>query len=169
MKKVKIEELMESPVVLHNEVEILRYLPIGEKIGVVTSVYEAMKRIVKPEHKKTIGKIVLDVEIVKAYTNLEIPGEYFEAYDLLVSTGALGFVHSGMSEDELKAIYNIYDNYAPVVSESMKNMEAFATHFIDNLVEKMGSAVGEAVTALGNLDPEKLTYVNEFMKVNRGE
>ena len=95
------------------EIEIKQYLPIEDKIVLAGTIY---KSIVNDENEKlvmdeTTRNILTTYLITQYYTNLTLPKDYFEGYDMLISLGLYDAIKENIV-DEINRVEEIVDNMA---------------------------------------------------------
>lgn len=95
------------------EIEIKQYLPIEDKIVLAGTIY---KSIVNDENEKlvmdeTTRNILTTYLITQYYTNLTLPKDYLEGYDLLISLGLYDAIKENIV-DEINRVEEIVDNMA---------------------------------------------------------
>ncbi len=188
MAKIKVGELRGLQKELINDVrtvnfkgldiEIKQYLSITKKIELASVIYhnctddEDGKLVVN----QTTRDIVSVYFITQYYTNLTLPQDVFEGYDLLVSTGLYDAIKENI-QDEVNRIEEMVDDLAIkelIIYEQENNI----TYIIKQLLEELNNniptpeetkkLVEEVSKELENFDPKKIKYVNEFMKLNSG-
>ncbi|HSH53011.1 MAG TPA: hypothetical protein VK982_14895 [Bacteroidales bacterium] len=161
------------------KIEIKQYLPIEEKIILASTIY---KSCVDDEGEilamnETTRDILTTYLITQYYTNLTLPQNYLEGYDLLVSTGLYDVIEESII-DEVNRVEEIVDNMAmkEIVEYEQKNRLRYVVkETLNELIEKIPTAdeakkfVEETSKEIENFEPEKLQFIQDFLKANSGE
>ena len=189
MAKIKVGELRNLQKELINDIriinfkgldiEIKQYLPITKKLELASVIYhnctddEDGKLVVN----KTTRDIVSVYFIAHYYTNLTLPQDVFEGYDLLISMGLYDTIKENI-QDEVNRVEEMVDNMVAkeLFAYEQKNsityiIKQLLEELIDNTPtpEETKKFIEEVSKELENFDPKKMKYVNEFMKLNSGE
>ena len=117
-KTAKIYDTDSQPV----EIEVLAYLPMVEKIKLVTDVVN--KSIINGIVRKDLQTALLGLQIVIKYTNLEFTEKTLQKdsdlYDQLESNGVISLVIDAMEEEELRDLQTYIDSYSRQMEESLR-------------------------------------------------
>jgi len=189
MAKIKVGELKElkknfpSEFEIHGfkglDIEIKKYIPILEKIGFASSVYGSALNDDNGLH--IVGQNEVDIMykilLIKTYTNISLPKDTIEAYDLIVQSGIYNFVADKISIEEIMDLALVIENLIEEKKEIHKQEQDFtniikglANQLIEKLpaVDDLDGIIEQATKAMEGFSPEKLEFVNEFMK-KKGE
>lgn len=123
-------------------VQIKQYLPITEKVGLVSAVYNSAKY--EDTDLNIISENTLDIAfknlLVETYTNLTLSKNPIESYDMLVDSGLYNVVCDNIPEKELLDLQQVLDNHIITkqneFEQSMK-LEYIIKNAIDNLLFKL--------------------------------
>ncbi len=127
-------------------VQIKQYLPITEKVGLVSAVYNSAKY--EDTDLNIISENTLDIAfknlLVETYTNLTLSKNPIESYDMLVDSGLYNVVCDNIPEKELLDLQQVLDNHIITkqseFEQSMK-LEYIIKNAIDNLLFKLENFV----------------------------
>lgn len=175
-KKNKIKEVDFEGLIL----EVQQYLPVSDKIAVAEAIFESATN--REDGLLIVDGNLLDIAfkvlIVSTYTNIILPKDSVEAYDLLCETGLYNIVADNIPQDELTdlqiALNNTIDKERDL-HEQNNNIVNILKNFLGNIVsnlpdeKKMQELLKGVNKELAQLEPDKLQFVQDFMKVNRGE
>lgn len=188
MAKIKVGELRnlqkelvgDIKVVEFNgiEIEVKQYLPIQDKIILASIIY---KNCTDDEDRilvinETTRDILTAYLITQYYTNLTLPQDYFEGYDLLISTGLYNVIKENIV-DEINRVEEIVDNMKMkgLVEYEQKNRIIYVVkETLNELINKIPTAdeakkfIEEASKEIENFEPEKLQFIQDFLKANSG-
>lgn len=148
------------------EFEVKNYLPIGEKIDLGIRIVVEMMDIDEDgglTFNKTVGDIAKTCFVVEEYTNITLPKDKFEAYDIIVSSSLDDIVSETINEKELNMIDKIVENY------KQKELEKY------NQSNSMSKVISKAIDGLmGNfegldLDKVREVLINEEAEVSEKE
>lgn len=144
LNRTKIEVMGES------EIEIKTYLPIKNKIDLGLKIFT--ETVILDEGiltaDETIREIATVCYMVEDYTNITLPKDKFEAYDIIKSSGIDKIVEASIGESEIVAINGIVDNYIQNEFEKHEQINS-----ISNVIKNAISGLG---TALDGLDIEDI-------------
>lgn len=160
--------------------EVKKYLPILDKIGLTASIFDGCIDteddlfVVRHEAKDIAYKIA----IVEKYTNLTLPKDDIEAFDLISKSGIIDTVMDTIPESELRTLSKLLQdriNEERERYEQKNKIENIIKSGIDRLMFVIENFVGEnsvedlvenTKKALDNLDPDKLNILQEFVRIN---
>lgn len=148
-------------------IEIKKYLPFQEKLSLAASVYNlALKDseiMLVDEDIKELAKVYL---IVKEYTNISLPKDTLEAYDLLISTGLYDCIASQIPE-EISRIEKMIDNIE-LYHENRYKKENATENIIKNGISKLLNFANEFGQNISEEEMSRLpSLVDEvFKKMN---
>lgn len=81
------------------ELELKPYISVFKKLEIIQTAYLSTISEDTDVVNKPLFNVILDVGIVDAYTNVNMPKDITEAYDLIVSTGLLELVRSELADE----------------------------------------------------------------------
>ncbi len=127
-------------------IQIKQYLPIAEKVGFASAVYNSAKY--EDTDLNIISENTLDIAfknlLVETYTNLTLSKNPIESYDMLVDSGLYNVVCDNIPEKELLDIQQALENHIITkqneFEQSMK-LEYIIKNAIDNLLFKLENFV----------------------------
>ena len=186
MAKIKVSEL--RALIDKNEIEeldfnglkieIKKYLPVSQKLELVLSVYNSC--IDEDNGLKVVNgnskEIALVYFITKYYVNVNLPKDIFEAYDILIESGLYNTIEN-VIYDEVIRIENMLDEVIAYEDEKYYQENQFVyvvKNLLQELINKVPSLdeakefVEMAEKEIKNLDPSKLKFIQDFIKVNSG-
>lgn len=188
MSKIKVGELRDlqkeftkdiDVINFHGlEIDVKQYLPIEDKIILATTIYKSSTNdedglLAVNENTRDVLTTYL---ITQYYTNLTLPQDYLEGYDILISTGLYDAIKENII-DEVNRVEEIVDNMVMkgLVEYEQKNRLMYVVREILNeLVNKIPTAdeakkfVEEASKEIENFDPDKLQFIKDFLVANSG-
>ena len=93
--------------------EIKAYLPIQEKLSLVASIFESAIGRDNGLHILNDNKldIAFKVLLVQTYSNLTLPRNIIESYDMLVSSGLYDFIYDNIPTEERNRLEMALDNH----------------------------------------------------------
>lgn len=113
-------------------IEVRMYLPIDKKIKLVHEVYlSLMDTNGLATH---LFDVMLNIFIVEYYTNMTLPKDTSEAYDLITETGIFDFVCECLYEKEMNELKNMMLKYIDVKKEEERQNNTFSA-IVSQLVE----------------------------------
>lgn len=161
------------------EIEVKQYLPIEDKIILAYTIYnnctdEEDGILVTNE---TTRDILTTYLITQYYTNLTLPQDYLEGYDLLVSTGLYKAIKKSIiyEVNRVEEMVNNMKINGLIEYEQRNKLASIIKKTLNELVNKVPTEdeirkfVEEASEEIENFEPEKLQFVQEFLKLNSGE
>ncbi len=127
-------------------IQIKQYLPITEKVGFASAVYNSAKY--EDTDLNIISENTLDIAfknlLVETYTNLTLSKNPIESYDMLVDSGLYNVVCDNIPEKELLDLQQVLENHIITkqneFEQSMK-LEYIIKNAIDNLLFKLENFV----------------------------
>lgn len=173
------EEQVENKI----KIEFKKYLPITEKDAIAQVV--ALNCVDDEGNiNETQGLIATRLLIVSKYTNLNLLEDEVESYDILMKTGLYGFINETIEHndmEELNELNQIINSKVKNLSQQRKdktkdeknNITKSIIGLIDNINEKLEQftpdKLGDLVKGIEGFDPDKVKFIKDFMKVNKGE
>lgn len=183
MSKVKVSELKKLNKSIDNtiqveynglNIEVKKYLPFQEKLNLATSIYKMSLNdaefVLIDKNAREIAKVYL---ITQYYTNISLPKDILEAYDLLMSTGVYEVIVKQIP-DEIIMIDMMVDNIEKYHEEKYRkenDVKNVLRRIIENTPspEELKKFIEETSEELKNFDPNKLNFVTEFLNQVNGD
>lgn len=163
---LKINTEVNTVEVGENQIQVLQYLPIQDKIDLIqialqkseqNSIYNEMKL-----------EMYFNLYLIYMYTNLEFSDEdkedEFKLYNELESNGIILDVIGAMDEDE-------YDNllsYLKVMQSNNSSYRHSAAALVQTMIQDMPKNAAATREIVDNFDKEKFNNVVEFAKSANG-
>jgi len=163
--KLKIKD--ETNKIENNTIEVLKYLPIEDKVSLLHITLQ------KAKEGTVFNPILLDayfhLYIVMMYTNISFTDKQKEdplkLYDVLKSNGIIDLVIMNMEEEE----YNkLLQDLNQMVEDSYRNNNSFAG-IVANTIEQLPLRADELSEIIDNFDPSKYQAVLDFAKAANGD
>jgi len=162
------------------EIEIKQYLPLQQKINLVGTIVESTINRDNGLHiiDNNALELAFRVLLVKEYTNLTLPKDYMEAYDMLVSSGLYYKIYENIPEYERRDLRMALNNHIESMRdeyEQKNTIQYIIKDGLNKLIEKIPDEEGmkefikNASNELNNMNPENLKFVQEFLRFNKGE
>ena len=186
MAKVKVSDLR---ALVKNEIEELdynglkievkKYLSVSQKLELVLSVYNSC--IDEDNGLKVVNRnskeIALVYFIAKYYTNINLPKDIFEAYDILIETGLYNAIKNTIY-DEVIRIEEMLGEVIGYEDEKYYQENKFI-YVIKNLLQELIDKVPTVDEAkdfmeiaqkeLDGFDPSKVKFIQDFIDLNKGK
>jgi hypothetical protein len=161
-------------------IEVKTYLPITEKINLVSSIY---KSAVDEDDSLSIINynalhIAYKVLVTKAYSDVSLPKDTVQAYNMLVSTGLYDKIYESIPLGERLELEKVFDNYIDekeIRYERENTLPNIVKNILNGLVDKLPSMdeakmfIEQASKEIEGFSPDKLQFIQDFMKINKGE
>ena len=188
MAKIKVGELRDIQkefvkdidiVNIHGvEIEVVQYLPIDKKIELATAIYKSCVNtddglLITSETSRDIATVYL---LTQYYTNLTLPQDVLEGYNLLISTGIYEIIKENII-DEVNRVEELVDNIKmeELIKYEQENTIMYVIkNMLNELISKVPTAdeakklIEEASKEIENFDPEKMKFVKDFLTINSG-
>lgn len=173
--------------------EIKTYLPIQEKLSLVASIFESAIDRDNGLHILNGNSIdiAFKVLLVQTYTNLTLPKNIIESYNMLVSSGLYDFVYENIPENEIVGIEIALDNVINAERDEYEQMNAIEDRNlsierivkdgideflikVDELIEKLpekdgwGDIFKEMKDSVNGLDVSNLGFLAKAISWNEG-
>ena len=191
MAKIKVKELKnavelnktEKIKLIHFdslEIEVLQSTTFQEKINLVATMFESAIDRDNGLHILNYNSLDLayKVLLVEKYTNLTLPKDYLQSYDMLVSSGIYTKIYESIPVKELSDLNMVLENYIDTERdkyEQKNTIQYIIKDGLNKLIEKIPNEEGmkefikNASNELNNLNPDNLKFVQEFLKATQGE
>lgn len=192
MSKIKVGELREVLKELNSKqigvetidfhgtaIEVKQFLPIQDKFNLVASIFESA--IDREDGLHILDKNKLEIAfknlIVTEYSNLTLPKNTIESYDMLCESGLFNSVYNGIPEGEREELQTLLDGYIDTEKQEYQQrntIQYVLKNSLDRLIDKMPSDVelGELIESaskeFSNFDPNKLTFLKDAIGWNGG-
>lgn len=185
MSKIKVSELRALidkngiEILDYNDlkIEIKKYLPIAQKLELVLSIYNSCVdednglKIVNGNSKN----IALVYFITKYYTNINLPKDIFEAYDILIETGLYNAIKNTI-RDEVIRVKEMLDEVIAYEDEKYYQENQFV-YVVKNLLQELINKVPSLEEAkdfvemvekeISGFDPNKVKFIKDFIDLNK--
>ena len=161
-------------------IEVKTYLSITDKINLVSSIYQSA--VNEDDNLSVINynalNIAYKVLVAKAYSDINLPKDTVQAYNMLVSTGLYDTIYESIPFAERLELEKVFDNYIDekeIRYERENTLPNIVKNILNGLVDKLPSMdeaktfIEQASKELNNLNPDNLKFVQDFMKINKGE
>lgn len=160
---LKVNSEIKSIIVADQEIEIKQYLPINDKLELVSRIINASADDMKFYN---IGKIeiLLNLEILYSYTNINFTDKQKEnickLYDLVQSSGLLNQILDYIPDSELELINHIlFDSL-----DNIYNYQNSAMGILDNIVNDYENLNLDASVIQEKLaDPNNMELLKDIM------
>lgn len=184
MAKVKVSELRKlakhtKPVKKFEynglNIELKTYLPIEEKIKLAAQVYASCVlvengiKMISDNLKEVVGVYY----IVDYYTNIILPKNVFEAYDILINTGLYSEIKNRLF-DEISRVKKIIDQTIDFEKEKEEQKNKL-THIVKDFLMKIINKIpdkDEIVDTVkyiqDELDLDKIKFIEDFLEKDFG-
>lgn len=157
-------------------IEVKPYLPIEKKINIANQVYISAldESSVIPSISQSTEIILFTYLIVENYSNINLPKDHIEGYNILTQTGiykAIAETIPGEINCIRDMINELYaDDYAQYKYDN--KLINVITTLLNNIIEQLPnedeikSLVSELNEDIENFDPDKLKFIQDFVKIN---
>lgn len=158
---------------------VKQFLPTVEKNTIFSTVIDNIEPIHEDIGLSGDDMIVIDMwvktEIVKAYSNVNLPADVIEAYDLIQSCNLYNNVINSLPGQEYSELMFIYDNKLKTLAQKYPGRQDVLSLLgelvdtfkkgLDNLDSGLPSSeeVAQLKKSLDNLDSEKIKEIKEFV------
>lgn len=162
------------------EIEIKQYIPISDKVSMAKSIFDSA--INRDSDLFILDRNYLDIAyrviVVQNYTNLRLPKDSVEAYDLLNKIGLYQFIEESIPTSELTDLTTILENIISKekdIYEQNNNVINVIKNTINNLMEnlpdedKMNEIMSSIKDNMDGFDLGKLNFIQDALKFNKGE
>ena len=192
MAKIKVGELREVIKELESKqkhirvvdfqglkLEIKQFLSIQEKINLVASIFESS--IDRSGDLHILDGNTLDIAyknlVVGEYSNLTLPKNTLESYDMLCESGLFNVVYDAIPLDERLLLENVLDNYIDAEKDEYEQRNTIQ-YIVKDLLQKLMNKIPDGVELeelvknaseeFANFDPDKLEFLKSAMDWNSG-
>lgn len=191
MAKIKVKELKnavelnktEKIKLIHFdslEIEVLQSTTFQEKINLVATMFESAIDRDNGLHILNYNSLDLayKVLLVEKYTNLTLPKDYLQSYDMLVSSGIYTKIYESIPVKELSDLNMVLENYIDTERdeyEQKNSIQYIVKDLLGGLINKLPSKdeaeefIKMASKEIEGFDPQKLQFVKDFIAMNKGE
>lgn len=163
-----------------HEVSITQYLPIAEKIGLVSSVYKSA--VAEDGTLSIINRNALNIAykilVVKTYSDVNLPKDDISAYDLLTKSRLFDQIYGAIPQEERIELEKVMDDYIREKQERYERentLPNIVKNLLSGLIEKMPDEEGmakmitEAKKTMDGFEPDKMEFVKAFLAKTSGE
>lgn len=191
MAKIKVKELKnavelnktEKIKLIHFdslEIEVLQSTTFQEKINLVATMFESAIDRDNGLHILNYNSLDLayKVLLVEKYTNLTLPKDYLQSYDMLVSSGIYNKIYESIPVKELSDLNMVLENYIDTERdkyEQTSTIQHIVKDLLSGLIDKLPSKdeaeefIKMASKEIEGFDPEKMEFVKQFLAKTSGE
>ena len=193
MSKIKIGELRDAikleisgrekvNQIYFNEliIDVKNYLTITEKITLAKSIYESAVDTDNGLHIVDGNSldIAFKVLLTEKYTNLILPKNVIETYDMLVESGLFQMIYSAIPKNEMWDLEEALENHIQAKKdeyEQKNRVQYIIKDLLGGLIEKMpdeedmAKMIAEAKKTMDGFEPDKMEFVKEFLAKTSGE
>lgn len=147
------------------EIEIKKYIPMEKKREIALLVNQ--NSFIKGQsdiqlYDKAFEDVVLNVLIIKEYTNINLMKDHFEFYDCLKSSGLLDTIISYIDENEIKEIKSLVESRKEDVFR-VQELKGKIGYQLENVFNIISDKLGDVSEQIANFNPEILTTLLDFM------
>lgn len=180
--KELVKQLSQTVAIPFNSfsIEVKTYLPITEKINLVSSIYQSA--VDEDDNLSIINYNALDIAykvlVTKAYSDVSLPKDTVQAYNILVQTSLYDKIYESIPLEERLELETVFDNYIDEKKERYERentLPNIVKNILSGLVDKLPSMdeakkfIEDASKQIEGFDPAKMEFVNEFLRMNKGE
>ena len=159
------------------KIEVEQYIPVIDKITLATSaVLSAVDEdgLVLRNNLHVATKVL----IAKVYSDVKLPKNNMDAYDLIMSSGVYEVIESNIPKEEIKELmavvanhvketedeYNRKNTIESIVSKAIEDIKAMGYELMSKIPDEyeMDSIKDE----LNNLNPDNLKFITDFVKAS---
>ena len=161
------------------EISIKQYIPIAEKLTLIKSIFESA--IDRENGLHILNGNSLDIAfrvlLVEKYTNLTLPKNIIESYDILVSSGLYDTIYENIPVTELSDINMALNNHIDAERDEydQKNtIQYIIKDGLNKLIEKtpnetqLKELIANAKEEFTNLDVDKMNFLKAAIDWNNG-
>lgn len=162
-KDVLKEEYIDTGIQIDNRtVYVKKYTPIENKISILRTFYKSIYNVegISP----VIVEVLRKTRFIKEYTNINIPKDDLEAYNILQSTGILNDVLNAMCQNEREEIKRI----EMLIIKEFEDLES-KKYINDTLTaiipteDGLKSVIKDAEVAVNTMDKDVLSRVQSAL------
>lgn len=160
------------------KIKLKTYLPILDKINFVSYIYQFS---IDEENFNVVDHNSLDISFktrfVEVYTDIKLPENIIDGYNLIMSTGLFNLVYNNLPECEKEELQQVLDNYINKkqdIYERENSISNVVKVAIDRLLknipsgEELQKLIGELGKEVKNFDPDKMEFVKKAITWNSG-
>lgn len=189
MAKIKVGELRElhktmaEDITTHDffglQIEIKPYIPFLEKIKLVSSIYESAVNRDDGLHIIDYNSLSIAFKtlFLETYTNLTLPKNTIESYDIIQEIGLFDFVYDKLSVSERIELRQALDDFIDKKRDEydQKNtIQYIIKNGLSKLIEKtpnetqLKELIANAKEEFSNLDINKMNFLKAAIGWNNG-
>lgn len=162
------------------EIEVLQSTTFQEKINLVATMFESAIDRDNGLHILNYNSLDLayKVLLVEKYTNLTLPKDYLQSYDMLVSSGIYTKIYESIPVKELSDLNMVLENYIDTERdkyEQKNTIQYIVKDLLGGLINKLPSKdeaeefIKMASKEIESFNPEKMQFVKDFLAKTSGE
>lgn len=159
------------------KIEVEQYIPVIDKITLATS---AVLSAVDEEGLVLRNNlhVATKVLITKVYSDVKLPKNNMDAYDLIMSSGVYEVIENNIPKEEIEELmavvanhvkeaedeYNRKNTIESILSKAIEDIKAMGYELMSKLPDEyeMSSIKDE----LNNLNPDNLKFITDFVKAS---
>ena len=181
--KEMVKELPKIQTIQFNEfsIDVKQHLSILEKVKLISSIYQSA--INEDDTLQVINynslNIAYKVLVAKEYSDISLPKDTIQAYDILVQTGLYDKIYyDAIPLEERVELENTFDSYIDEKKERYERENALPNivkNILSGFVEKLPSLdeakkfIEDASKQVEGFSPDKMEFVKEFLAKTSGE
>lgn len=150
----------------NNEIEVLKYLPIEDKLDIITITLQ--KSFENGIYNPVKMDMYFHLYLVYMYTNIKFTEKQkedeYKLYDVLKSTGLLDFIITNIEEKEYEELLL---NLEQLKSDKEENYRSFS-NVIQSLINDLPKQAEAAKNIVESFDKEKYKAVMDFAQAANG-
>lgn len=164
--KLKVNEETTKINFKDTEIEVLNYLPIDDKYGLISIALQ------KAQEENVYSPVLLDMffhlYLVYLYTNITFTEKQKEdeakLYDVLKSNGLMDEIIKAIPENEYSMLYTYLEEEVKHRTKAKRS----AVGLIQSIINDLPSQAQAAMDIVNNFDKEKFQNVVDFAKAANG-
>lgn len=161
------------------KLEVKQFLSIQEKINLVASIFESSIDRSGGLHILDGNKLDIAYKnlVVGEYSNLTLPKNTIESYDMLCESGLFDVIYEGIPIDERLLLENVLDNYIDAEKDEYDQRNTIQ-YIVKDLLQKLMNKIPDGVELeklvknaseeFANFDPDKMEFLKSAMDWNSG-
>lgn len=161
------------------KLEVKQFIPIQEKINLVASIFESSIDRSGDLHILDGNKLDIAYKnlVVGEYSNLTLPKNTLESYDMLCESGLFDVIYDSIPLDERLLLESVLDNYIDAEKDEYDQRNTIQ-YIVKDLLQKLMNKIPDGVELeelvknaseeFTNFDPDKLEFLKSAMDWNSG-
>ncbi len=192
MSKIKVGELREVLKELESKqvgvetvdfhglsISIKQFIPIQEKINLVASIFESSIDRSGDLHILDGNKLDIAYKtlVVGEYSNLTLPKNTLESYDMLCESGLFDVIYDAIPLDERLLLESVLDKYIDAERDEYEQRNTIQ-YIVKDLLQKLINKIPDGVELeelvknaseeFSKFDPDKMEFLKSAMDWNSG-